>query len=438
MMFDPVQLDRDLRRRGQAAGFHWSAWVALAVLSAFSLFMYLWEFANVNSDLYKHAVIASEFVFTDLHSITSRLAYPVWHLLVAALFQIGMPLSWAAALVCAVCKGLLYLLVIRYVTVMSKGQLTRGAITVVALLMMLVTPVRIAAVNADVYKGIGSPTVWHNPTQLAVLVTAMLCVPYTVHCWYVFVARLPHDGANAMLPWRKVIVLALLSMVSLACKPTFMQALIPAAAIFFLWQWIQHPKNSRYFLQIILAFVPAVAYFMLQYLYYTGVVVPYTSGVSFGASWQDVWLAIRNMLLMSAFPLFALACSYQKGMFKNAILSLTLLMVLFSVLEAMFFRETGVRLNHGNFNWASMSSSFMLWVVSLPPFVDAIGRYRERRLWMLKAADDGSISSGTLSKVRAELNLRSAAFFVSFVLLLWHVYSGGYYIYYLLSTGSTF
>ncbi|MCE5342437.1 MAG: hypothetical protein LLF96_02455 [Eubacteriales bacterium] len=438
MSFDAVWLDRDLRRRGGRRPLDWFNWVVLAALATFSLYVFLWEFQNQNSDLYKHAVIASEFVFSDPHSITSRIAYPLWHMSVSALYQLGLPLSWAAALMCTLSKALLFLLVHRFLNVMTEERVPRAALTLITLALLLVTPIRIPGVNDNIYKGIGSPTVWHNPTQLAVLVTAMLCVPYTLHCWFEFQRLLPGAGQKTALPWRKVVILAALTMASLACKPTFMQALIPAAGVFFLVQWFRHPRNSRYFLQIVLAFLPAVGYFMLQYLYYTGVVVPYTSGVVFGTSPTQAWEAVRNMLLMAAFPLFALAASYRKGMFKDAALPLCLLMAGFSMLEATFFRETGIRLNHGNFNWASMSSAFFLWVVITPKFLLSIGEYREQLQRTQLAMTAGTLSSAALRKARFTLHLRSTAYFACFVLLVWHLYSGVYYLYYLFSTGSTF
>ena len=438
MTFDAVELDRDLRRRGERQSFDWFKWLALAVLTAFSLYMFLWEYSNEYSDLYKHALIASEFNFSDLHSITSRLAYPLWHLFVSSLFQLGVPLGWAAAVVCAVCKALAYLLTRRYLTVTTEGYVTPAVATLCAFLLMVVTPIRIAGINSSVYFGTGSPTVWHNPTQLIVMVTMLLCVPYVMHCWYTFERLLPTQGDRTVLPWRKVITLAALTMFSLSAKPTFIQALIPAAAVFFLIEWIRHPKNSRFFLQMILAFLPAVGYFVLQYLYYTGVVVPFTSGVAFGATPETVINAIRSMLLMAAFPLFALLCSYRPGMYRDKTLVLSLLMAGFAVLEAMFFHETGVRENHGNFNWASMSAAFMLWVVMMPKFIDSIGNYRALRAQTEADAKAGTLASTALTKARNALRLRSVAYLVSFTLLIWHAYSSVYYVYYLLTSKNAF
>lgn len=439
MTLDAVELDRDLRRSHEKQGFDLFKWATLAVLVAFSLYMFLWEFANINSDLYKHAVIASQFNFTDPHSITSRLAYPLWHLFVAALHQLSVPLNWSAAIICTLCKALAFLLVRRYLLVMTRGRLSSVLLTLSALFLMLVTSLRIDSLNHGwVYRGVGSPTVWHNPTQLAVVVTAMLCVPYTLHCWYEFERQLPMHGDKTLLPWRKVLALAALLVLSLSAKPTFMQAMIPAAAVFFLVQWIRHPKNSRYFLQIILAFLPAVAYFLLQYLYYTGVVVPYTSGVEFGLTLESAWEAVRNMAVMAAFPLFVLVFCYRPGFFKDKMLVLCLLMAGFSIVEAMCFHETGVRINHGNFNWASMSSAFMLWVAVAPKFVDSIGDYRDLQNRVQTLTVEGALSTVALKKARLGLKLRSLAFFMSFVLLTWHVYSSLYYLYFLLSSGNVF
>jgi len=61
---------------------------------------------------------------------------------------------------------------------------------------------------------------------------------------------------------------------------------------------------------------------------------------------------------------------------------LAVLMLAFSVLEAMAFRETGQRLGHGNFTWASNSSSFFLWVVMAGVFL------REMRARLDRAEED--------------------------------------------------
>ena len=413
--YDPILAVRDLRK--EKDGFPWLFLMAAVMVFGFSLFMYAWQFQFPVTDLHVHAVIAGEFDFSDLHTITSRLAYPVWHLCVAVLFQLGIPLFMASAIVCAAAKTLSFWLVWLLLRVMTQGQILRSLVTIAAFILMLVTGLRIPSVSDVVYKGIGSPNVWHNPTQIMVIVSMLLCLPYLVHCWYTFERLEPLHQEKTMLPWHMVAILAVLGMFSLACKPTFMQALIPAAAIFFLIQWIRHPKNSRYFGQLILAFLPSVLYFLLQYLYYTGVLVPFSSGVEIGITAESVLSAIRNMLIMAAFPLFALLCCPRKELARDKMLTLTLIMMVMSLLQAMLFHETGLRWGHGNFSWASMSVALLLWVLMTGHFLRSFALF----------CKGGQKTWG-----------RGAAYGVGFGLLLWHVYSGLYYIFYLFHTNNSF
>ena len=85
-----------------------------------------------------------------------------------------------------------------------------------------------------------------------------------------------------------------------------------------------------------------------------------------------------------------------------------------------------------------MSTAFLLWVMVLPKFIESIGLYRAERAQAQAAATNGSLPSAALRHLRISLRARSAAYLVSFLLLVWHVYSGVYYIYFLLTTGNVF
>ena len=96
---------------------------------------------------------------------------------------------------------------------------------------------------------------------------------------------------------------------------------------------------------------------------------------------------------------------------------LALLMTAFSVLEAMAFRETGMREGHGNFTWAANSSSFFLWVVMTGVFLRTFTQ---------------DARSGALRSVRG-LGYAAVG-----GLFLWHAYSSVYYLHYLLTTTNAF
>ena len=108
-------------------------------------------------------------------------------------------------------------------------------------------------------------------------------------------------------------------------------------------------------------------------------------------------------------PLAALITCRRKGLMKDRMLLLAVLMVVFSVLEAMAFRETGQRQGHGNFTWASNSSSFFLWVAMAGVFLREIRRH---------------VQNGTLCLWR-KLGLAATV-----ALFLWQLGAGvGYYIF---------
>ena len=418
MTLDVMLNEREWRKEHRPG---WLLLVSAAAIYAATLFLYHYEMQFSLTDLAVHANIAADFDFTDLHSITSRLAYPLWHLMTSCVYQLGLPIEWAAPVICSLCKVLTFVLTQRVLVGLCRGKVKENTLTLAAVLVNVVTAVFIPGVNDRVYRGfgytIGSPNVWHNPTQQAVLVSALMVLPLLCHCWYEFERRYPEEGEKTLLPWGEVILLAVFLMGSLACKPTFMQALLPAAFVMFLVELCRRPRCWRYFGQIVLAFVPAVAYFLLQYLYYTGVVVEYTSGVEFGVTLDSFLSMLRSTVMMSVFPLYAIVCCYKKGMFKDRMLVLALLMVFFSLLEGMAFRETGLREGHGNFTWAANSSSFVLWVVMA-------GIFLREFVSGLKAK---TLSSG-----------RKAAYAVGFALMGWHAASGVYYLYFLLSTGNAF
>ena len=438
MSIDIVQRNRDLRRYGEKSSFDAFFWVAFVLLSIAVTYIYYREAASGQSDIYIHAVTASGFDFLDPHSITSRIAYPFWHVNFAVLYQLGMPLTWAATAVCAVYKMLGFLLVQRIVYLYLMPETSAKLATLAALIAMFVTPLMIPSLNPAVYIGIGSPTVWHNPTQIVVLVSSLLCVFYTAHCAFTLFQAQEARVANVTLPWKKVALLAAITLFSAICKPTFLQAFLPACGVYFLILWLQNKKQTRFFLQIILAFLPAALYFLMQYLYYTGVVVPFTSGVAVSLTPERLWLAIRNMLMMAAFPLFTLLIAAKKEESRDPVLVLCLLIAGISILEAALFYETGVRENHGNFNWASMNAAFLLWVVMPPRFIRAVHRYQYERVRLSEDAKKGVILAESLARAQTRLKAQSAGFLVAIILLIWHLYSAMAYLYYLFSTGSVF
>ena len=107
MTLDVMLNEREWRKEHRPG---WLLLVSAAAIYAATLFLYHYEMQFSLTDLAVHANIAADFDFTDLHSITSRLAYPLWHLMTSCVYQLGLPIEWAAPVICSLCKVLTFVL----------------------------------------------------------------------------------------------------------------------------------------------------------------------------------------------------------------------------------------------------------------------------------------------------------------------------------------
>jgi len=233
----------------------------------------------------------------------------------------------------------------------------------------------------------------------------LICVPYTAWCYDCFTHRLIVHGEETRLPWSQAITLGALVFLSLLAKPTFMQAFLPAACLFFLWQWIRHPRNSRFFVQIIVCVLPAVLFMIFQFLYYFGIIVPWQASMVVEASGNKLLDTLIRVALIMGFPIYTLfACRDQKA---DTCFVLTLVFNAVAILEFLILGENGRRSADGNFGWGMMGAALMLWVVCLIRFLKAAG-------W----------------KKPSKRHL------IGWILLAWHLLSGIYYVIYLFVTGA--
>ncbi len=382
-------------------------WLMLALLFVLSFAMFYQMTLRPSSDISIHATWASEGDFRDLTTFVRHGAHPMWHVLVSILLHLGLSLPIASALVTALSKVFIAWVTHRLMTIALHKHLSRAAITLMTAVCMCVSCLCIPFYNPKVYVGIGTPNTWHSCTQLMAMAFMLVCVPYTAWCYDCFTARRLREGQETRLPWLQAIVLGVLVFLSLLAKPTFMQAFLPAACLYFLVQWIRHPKNSRFFVQIILCVLPAVVFMILQYLYYFGIIVPWQSSMVLEvASGKALHVLIRVVLIL-AFPLYTLVlCRKQNA---DTTYVLTLIFNLVAIVEMLILGEDGRRAADGNFGWGMMGASLMLWVLCMIRFLK----------------EDGVMKWKPKTK-----------YTVGWALLGWHLISGLYYIGYLFISGA--
>ncbi len=401
---------------------HWSQWLvtALALGGSFLLFYALVQ--RPASDLSIHAAWASEGNFADPTSFVHHAAHPLWHMMVAALMLLGPSLNVSAALITALWKAAEVWLMIELASRLTgeRGWL----VALCGLVGGVVSAILVPGVNPTVYVGAGSPNPWHSPTQIAALAMMLLCVPRTAAIVTDFKRRLPAEGEKANVPPREAITLSVLLAVSLLAKPTFLQAFLPAACLYFLVLWIRRPRNSPFFLRMMLVAAPAVVLMILQFLYYF-LLFPDTQGsMTLMVTWQKTGEVALKAVLLRAFPLFALFAFVPRETRRTPLYRLSLLMDAMSVLELLLFSETGRRASDGNFGWAMMGSALMLWALTLPAYL------RAARGWLIRRRAAAQGRPYLEEEPRAE----AVPLGVGGGLLMWHLAAGIYYIVYLATT----
>lgn len=387
----------------------WLKWLMIAAMFLLSYLLFYQLTLRPSSDISIHTAWASECDFRDPLSFFRHGAHPLWHALVCAVCLLGVPLEVSAALVTALCKAVEVWLVHRLFAIYLSERLSANALTLLTFVVSTVSALCLPFYNPTVYYGVGTPNTWHSCTQLIAMVFMLLCVPYTAHCYDLFTRLLRELGERTLLPWRKPILLGVLLLLSLLAKPTFMQAFLPAACLFFLVQWIRHPKNSRFFGQIILCVLPSVLFMIVQYMYYFGLIVPQQGSMVLQFTWAKGLDLLIRLVLMLAFPIYA-AVTARRNEGHDTLFWLALVYAAVATVEFLILGESGRRAADGNFAWGMMGAMMMVWVVlTIRFFQDGAGIRRA----------DGSVSVQRI---------------VGYVLLLWHFLSGVYYIGYLFAT----
>ena len=402
---------------------HWTRWLATALMFALSFVVFYMLAQRPSSDLSIHAAWASEGNFADPRSFVHHAAHPLWHVMVAAVLLTGLPLAASAALVTALWKAAeVWLLIALSARLLGKnGWLP----TLCGFMLSIVSAVLVPAINPTVYLGAGSPNPWHSPTQIAALTLMLICLPMVADAVDDFHRRLPVEGEKTTIPIRRALLLSALLVISLLAKPTFMQAFLPAACLYFLVMWIRRPQNGAFFWRMVAVAVPSVVLMVLQSLYYFWFYSAAQGGsATLLVTWQKTGDVAVQVLLTRAFPLFALLTCAKRDIWRKPVYQLGLLMDVVSIAEMLLLSETGRRAADGNFGWAMMGSSLMLWALTLPLFL------RTAQNWFHSRA----VSADGRMLLEARTVWSTLRLVVGSALLLWHLASGIYYIFYLMTT----
>ena len=378
----------------------WYIVICLAVVLA-SFAMTLKQMGEMYADFAVHARFAGA-GRVDPQYIKFNF-YPLWHLGVQLWAnKLHVSLNYAAAVVSA---GFAFLTVsVTYCLVKSalKNQCSNWGIAALTLGLSFVAAIRIPFMDARNFIDYIGPTIWHNPTNLAVKPFAIAAVFLFFWLYERYGTDGFHDSKKGELRW--MMCLSVILLISCFTKPSFSQGFLPAVMLFLLIELIVTKGKCFVFcLKSALIFTPAALYMLYQFF---SVFSPEQERnmqidvMEILSRWSPhPWFSI---VVAIAFPLFVIIV-LRKYIFKDKLLWLSIVFYLTALLEAMLLIEVNEP-NSGNFCWAWQLAMGVLFIVT------AI-RFFQKYSWRACGSD----------------RKMKCIFWTGSILLVCHTLSGVYY-----------
>ena len=419
--------------------------IFILLVGAAAVFYAAYKVSYVSVDYGIHVDIVKELDWSDPVQMLKEHPEPVWHLLVRAVMRFGgFGAERAAGLVSGGLCAITYLLAAHFIyRAVGKGAVTArdtavnlsvranagaspgsgsgvsvAGAALFTLIFSLSSAIYVPWFNKKPYLGQGSPNPWHNPTTIMVRPIALFIFVLVMgEC--LRVQRSGFRKGQGLRIW-KGILLTILLLLSNLSKPSFVQIFYPAIfLLMFLWLFVYHMRNFLLGMQLLVCCIPSVVLMGLQFLSaFYGETNSDSAGVVI-APFKVAGLYTKNIafstLLLLAFPLFIALCSIVRRTFDWTD-AFAWIMLLAGMAEKFLLAENGSRLYHGNFNWGYILAVYLLWFVSI----------RDYTAWKCTFADGKGFRRA----------VSVLAFVLGCVLLLAHLVSGIYYLYYLIVLGN--
>ncbi len=345
--------------------------VLAVVLFLFSTYVISAIYDKGGYDYGWHLNSAKEITIAGLVQYYISNTYPLWHLSAKIGTKI-LPFSdgMIVGVVTSMFTAIAFFFVCKWL--LKECQQIKAPIIVmlVSMIMFVLGPLYVPQFNNYYYLGQGTPNVWHNPTNLAVRPLAILA--------FIIIIKMIRDYRNDLdVSKRDYIILAITLVISVFAKPSCIIMLIPGLGLYMVITFIKNRRLFKFYLKIVLAFVPAVVIFFSQYLI---IFASGQRGDKVGFSWLTVWECYTQNVLISfllamAFPILVFVMD-RKESFKDPAVHLAICCLISGWLESALLVEDGRYLKSGNFLWGYYLAMFLVWMVALKRFL-LINREKE-------------------------------------------------------------
>ena len=309
-----------------------------------------------------HIEIACSFDFRDVKGIFLQYSTPLWHVFVRIFNLIlSIPPLYSAALTSALLFVLTYHATLCIIREAAQAPFAKKYAPHFSAMLMFVQPIYLPWFNDHQIYGQGSPNIMHNPTNIA-------AKPFAIICAYLIVKLLMKIFRNEKIEAAEYVRLSLFMFISVIAKPSAIQVVLPALAIFLLISLISSKGKTIFIcLKTAAACVPAFLWMLFTfYLSFISDVAQTPGGIAF--SFFDVWKEFSDciplsILLVTLFPLVEIAVLYRKNdLTLNKLgIAFGVVTVIIGIMEYAFIMETGDRKLHGNFSWGYNIALGLLW-----------------------------------------------------------------------------
>lgn len=309
------------------------------------------------SDTQQHIGILKSFFKGEYY-----LPHPLWHILTKGISE-ALFISIENAAVLSSSLLMLFWVILVYKLAekvlkdfLKEQKLYREFLLLsVTFVIAVVGPMYLPFYEVLIYKGQGSPNIWHNVTLWTVKPFALLAIVFSIEAL--------KSQSVKVASW------AILSTIlSVFAKPNFILIFLPALVVLIIFCY--RNRFALFFFSVLSLFVGGILLYQFQHTYGHGSEIIFDFLGVWSLKTQNIGISI---FLAIAFPLLFLLL-YQKAIESEFIL-LSWVQLSVGIMLFALFAEKGHKYFHGNFGWSYMLGLSFLYLFSILEFVKVFSTF---------------------------------------------------------------
>lgn len=231
----------------------------------------------------------------------------------------------------------------------------RYAVQAASFCVLFSGPIYIPILHPHFYAGTCPKYAWHSPTEIAMVLFAMLSVIMFIRIYDSYFESI------VFLQWLGLVITVF---ISAWAKPNFMIAFAPVVLVVILADLIRRKEYGLFYrfkraVMLGSAMIPGGVFILfLNHLEFSGENRRGGIAINIGYFLKEMDYPIVSIVCSLAFPAVVFAFNYRK--FRDIAYKIILGTFFVGTAEYLIFVETGTRIDHGNFGWSRQVGEFIL------------------------------------------------------------------------------